>query len=343
MKVANDTKEVCISVKVWLSVCCIGVLLMVLIGGITRLTHSGLSITEWNPIIGIFPPIGNEAWIKEQAKYMATPEYRYLNSGITFLEFKKLYLIEYLHRLFGRVVALVFLIPFLYFIYKKKLSRNFIQHFIFICSLICLQGLMGWLMVKSGLIDHPHVSHYKLSMHLLLALLIFYLLWKQFLLSVIPRITYNVKIDNIFIFYVITLLIVVQITFGSLVAGLNAGLLYKTVPFLEGKFILEDLLFMKPLWCNIFDNSVTVQFIHELVGALILIVVTMTLLVLRLNFFPAYLLLTCLVVQLVLGVLTFIYNVPLVLASLHQVTAFILFAVNIFLLHCIKLSRIQHI
>ena len=342
MSVANDTQEVCISVKVWLCICCIGVLLMVLVGGITRLTHSGLSITEWNPIVGIFPPISGKAWIEEQAKYMATPEYKYLNSSITLEEFKKLYLIEYFHRLLGRVVGLIFLIPFLYFIYKKKLCKSLILHFVIVCFLIFLQGLMGWLMVKSGLVDHPHVSHYKLSMHLLLALLIFYLLWKQFLLSVVSRVTYSIKVNSMLIFYVITVLIVIQITFGSLVAGLNAGLSYKTIPFLAGKLMLEDLLFMKPWWHNIFDNSIMVQFIHELIATLILIVVAMTLLILRLNFFPAYLLLACLVIQVVLGVLTFVYNVPIVIASLHQLTAFILFAISVYLLHCVKLSRLQY-
>ncbi|MGN7618662.1 MAG: COX15/CtaA family protein [Ehrlichia sp.] len=231
MKITSDDKEVCVSVKIWLCMCCIGVLLMVLIGGITRLTHSGLSITEWNPIIGVFPPMSDKVWLEEQAKYMTTPEYKYLNSSITLREFKKLYLIEYFHRLFGRVVGLIFLIPFLYFVYKKKLRKNLTWNFMIICLLILLQGLVGWIMVKSGLVDYPYVNHYKLSIHLLLALLIFYLLWKQFLLSVVFRITSNVRVNNIFIFYAITALIVIQITFGSLVAGLNAGLLYKTVPF----------------------------------------------------------------------------------------------------------------
>ncbi|WP_268744740.1 COX15/CtaA family protein [Ehrlichia muris] len=123
MKITNDTKQVCISVKIWLCVCCVGILLMVLVGGITRLTHSGLSITEWNPIIGIFPPISEKAWIREKIKYMATPEFEYLNSNITLQEFKTLYLIEYFHRLLGRVVGLILFIPFLYFIYKKNLIK----------------------------------------------------------------------------------------------------------------------------------------------------------------------------------------------------------------------------
>ncbi|KJV65576.1 MULTISPECIES: COX15/CtaA family protein [Ehrlichia] len=341
MKITNDTKQVCISVKIWLCVCCVGILLMVLVGGITRLTHSGLSITEWNPIIGIFPPISEKAWIKEKIKYMATPEFEYLNSNITLQEFKTLYLIEYFHRLLGRVVGLILFIPFLYFTYKKKLNKNLIINFIIICLLILFQGIMGWLMVKSGLIDRPHVSHYKLTMHLLLALLIFYLLWRQFLLSVISEVTCSIKVDGTFIFSVISILIVIQITFGSLVAGLNAGLLYKTLPFLGGKLVLEDLLFMKPLWYNIIDNPVTVQFMHEVMAILILVVIVTALLRLKLNFLSAYLLLICLFIQLTLGILTFIYNVPIVIASLHQVTAFILFSINTYLLHCMKLSKLQ--
>ena len=340
MKITNDTKQVCISVKIWLCVCCVGILLMVLVGGITRLTHSGLSITEWNPIIGIFPPISEKAWIREKIKYMATPEFEYLNSNITLQEFKTLYLIEYFHRLLGRVVGLILFIPFLYFTYKKKLNKNLIINFIIICLLILFQGIMGWLMVKSGLIDRPHVSHYKLTMHLLLALLIFYLLWRQFLLSVVSKVTCSIRVDGTFIFSVISILIVIQITFGSLVAGLNAGLLYKTLPFLGGKLVLEDLLFMKPLWYNIIDNPVTVQFMHEVMATIILVVIVTALLRLRLNFLSAYLLLICLFIQLTLGILTFIYNVPIVIASLHQVTAFILFAINTYLLHCMKLSKL---
>ncbi|WP_407635602.1 COX15/CtaA family protein [Ehrlichia muris] len=206
--------------------------------------------------------------------------------------------------------------------------------------LILFQGIMGWLMVKSGLIDRPHVSHYKLTMHLLLALLIFYLLWRQFLLAVVSKVTCSIRVDGTFIFSVISILIVIQITFGSLVAGLNAGLLYKTLPFLGGKLMLEDLLFMKPLWYNIIDNPVTVQFMHEVMATLILVVIVTALLRLRLNFLSAYLLLICLFIQLTLGILTFIYNVPIVIASLHQVTAFILFAINTYLLHCMKLSKL---
>ncbi|ABD45450.1 cytochrome oxidase assembly family protein [Ehrlichia chaffeensis str. Heartland] len=343
MKIASDNREVCVGVKIWLCICCIGILLMVLVGGITRLTHSGLSITEWNPVIGVFPPIGERAWIREKIKYMATPEFKYLNFNITLRGFRKLYLIEYFHRLLGRIVGLTFLIPFLYFTYKKKLHRNLIINFIVICLLILFQGVVGWFMVKSGLIDRPHVSHYKLTAHLLLALLIFYLLWRQFLLSTISKVTYNIKVNGTLIFSVISVLIVTQITFGSLVAGLNAGLLDKTIPFLAGKLMLEDLLFIKPLWYNIFENPVTVQFIHELIATLIFLVVIITLLILRLNLFPAYLLLICLCLQLTLGVLTFIYNVPIVLASLHQVTAFILFAVNTYLLHYMKLSKLQYV
>ncbi|RZB12921.1 heme A synthase [Ehrlichia minasensis] len=343
MKVANSTEHVCVSVKVWLCICSIGILLMVFVGGITRLTHSGLSITEWNPVIGIFPPVSEKTWIVEKIKYMSTPEFKYLNFNITLQEFKKLYLIEYFHRLLGRIVGLIFLLPFLYFTYKKKLNKNLIMNFIIICFLILFQGVMGWLMVKSGLIDRPHVSHYKLTAHLLLALLIFYLLWQQFLSTVILSVTYNLKVNNILVFYIISILIVIQITFGSLVAGLNAGLLHKTVPFLEGRLMLEDLLFMKPLWSNIFDNPLTVQLIHEVIAVLILIVISTTLLILRLNFLPSYLLLACLFIQLTFGVLTFIYNVPIALASLHQVTAFILFAINTYLLHCVKLLRLQRV
>ncbi|CAI28183.1 Cytochrome C oxidase assembly protein [Ehrlichia ruminantium str. Gardel] len=343
MNIINNSENVCTGVKIWLCICCIGILIMVFIGGITRLTHSGLSITEWNPVIGIFPPVTEKMWIAEKIKYMATPEYKYITSNITLTEFKKLYLIEYFHRLLGRIVGLVFLIPFLYFMYKQKLSKNLIHRFILIAFLILVQGVMGWYMVKSGLIDRPHVSHYRLAMHLLLALAIFYLLWKHFLLSVVHQIKCNIKVTNTSVFYIIISLITIQITCGALVAGLNAGLLSKDIPFLSDKVGLNDLLFIKPWWHNIYNNPITVQFIHEVIALLILIIAVITLLVLKVRIFPMYLLLALLLIQLTLGILTFIYNVPIILASLHQVTAFILFASSIYLLHYVKLLQIKYV
>ena len=215
-----------------------------------------------------------------------------------------------------------------------------ICRFVLISCLMLIQGVIGWYMVKSGLIDRPHVSHYRLAMHLLLALVIFYFLWKQFLVAVVSQVKYNVKITNMSVFYVINTLIVVQITFGALVAGLNAGLLSKEIPFLSDNVGLNDLLFIKPWWHNIFDNPVTVQFIHEVIAILIFIAV-ITLLVLKVRIFSTYLLLVFLLLQLTLGILTFIYNIPIILASLHQVTAFILFGSSMYLLHCVKLLQVQ--
>ncbi|QXK91703.1 COX15/CtaA family protein [Neoehrlichia mikurensis] len=324
-------------IAIWLLLCCIMILIMVFVGGITRLTHSGLSITEWNPIIGIIPPLNDDDWLQEKNKYNVTPEYKYLNYDITLEEFKVLYLIEYFHRLLGRVTGIIFFVPLCYFIYTKKLNKH-LYNFVIIAFLGMLQGLIGWYMVKSGLVDMPYVSHYRLAAHLLLALAVFCLLWKNFLNIVVINDVNTVNFTGMVLLKIIFILIIFQIIYGALVAGLNAGLIFNTFPLMDGEIVPKGLFFMHPWWRNLFDNIITVQFIHRVVAMIIITFVIITTIILR-SYRVMYLLCVCTITQFILGIGTLLYHVPIFLAAMHQIMAFILCSISLYILHCTKLKQ----
>lgn len=319
------------SIKIWFFTCAILVIIMVWIGGITRLTDSGLSITEWKPITGIFPPFTAQEWSKEKAKYENTPEYQHKNFNITLAEFQKIYIIEYIHRLFGRIIGLVFAIPAIYFIVKNKLKKTQILLIIAILALGLLQGFMGWYMVQSGLNNQWYVSHYRLAAHLLLATIIFMMLWWQFCHT--TKITIqNIKSKTLC--KTLIILTILQITLGGLLAGLDGGLICNTFPLMNGELIPHDMLFISPVWKNFFDNTTTVQFLHRLVGITILIV---SIILHYMNKTKCtYALLIAIVSQIIFGVLTLIYYVPISIASIHQVNAFLILALSMFFYRRIK-------
>ncbi|MDX5596045.1 MAG: COX15/CtaA family protein, partial [Wolbachia endosymbiont of Andrena labialis] len=230
-------------VAIWLFLCSVMVILMVGIGGFTRLSKAGLSITEWKPITGTLPPLSEQDWLQEKLKYEATPEYKALNYGISMEEFRAIYLIEYIHRLVARLTGLVFVLPFIYFILRRKISKKVVIKLFVALLFGALQAFAGWYMVKSGLVAKPHVSHYRLALHLLLALVIFALLSYQFFdYQIRPQQT-KLKVSGNTIYYarMILVLIVIQIIFGAFVAGLNAGLIYNTFPLMDGQIVPEDL------------------------------------------------------------------------------------------------------
>ncbi|MBV0899955.1 MAG: COX15/CtaA family protein [Wolbachia endosymbiont of Fragariocoptes setiger] len=313
------------AVAYWVLLCCIMIVLMVGIGGFTRLTHSGLSITEWNPITGILPPLSKQEWIKEKSKYESTPEYKVFNHDISIKEFQIIYMIEYIHRLIARFTGLVFILPFIYFKLKKKLSRKTTALLCIVLLLGILQAFVGWYMVKSGLDITPHVSHYRLAFHFSLALIIFSLLLYQFLnYQIKPQkaIVYNTTICYL---KVILIMVVIQMIFGAFVAGLNAGLIFNTFPLMEGNIIPSDLFFLKPLWLNCFENRVTVQFIHRMLAFLILILTAIV--TLRNSTVKSLrVILLLIVIQVILGIATLLLKVQIAFAILHQVFSFILFA-----------------
>ncbi|WP_264730153.1 COX15/CtaA family protein [Wolbachia endosymbiont (group B) of Episyrphus balteatus] len=317
-------------VAIWLFLCSLMVICMVGIGGFTRLSKAGLSITEWKPITGTLPPLSEQDWLKEKSKYEATPEYKAFNYGMSMEEFRTIYLIEYVHRLIARLTGLVFILPFIYFTLKKRIPKNAVIRLSTALLFGILQAFAGWYMVKSGLVVNPHVSHYKLALHLLLALVIFALLSYQFFdYQIKPRQT-KLKVSTCYI-WIILILVTVQIIFGAFVAGLNAGLIYNTFPLMDGQIVPEDLFFLQPTWLNIFENRVTVQFIHRAL-ALLILVLTAILTIKNASVKPAYIMLLSVIIQVILGVVTLFLHIPMAIAIAHQMFSFILFGSGLYFL-----------
>lgn len=324
------------SVAIWLLLCSIMVIIMVGIGGFTRLTKSGLSITEWKPITGILPPLNQQDWVKEKLKYEATPEYKTFNQGMSIAEFKTIYLTEYIHRLAARLTGLIFIVPFVYFVVKKRISGKEIIKLSIVLLLGALQALAGWYMVKSGLVAEPHVSHYRLALHLLLALIIFALLMYQFFdYQLSSKITLTYSPYNIYYVILILILVTVQIIFGAFVAGLNAGLICNTFPLMDGHVIPEGLFFMQPIWLNIVENRITVQFIHRIL-ALLIFSLTVIFAIKNSNVKQVYIMLSSVIIQVILGIATLLLHIPIAVAVAHQVFSFILFASCLYSLHSLR-------
>jgi cytochrome c oxidase assembly protein subunit 15 len=307
---------------------------MVFIGGLTRLTHSGLSITEWKPVTGVMPPITKNDWLIEFDKYQKTPEFNKINYTINLKDFKFIYLMEYGHRLVGRIAGLVFFIPFIYFICRRFLSSKEITRLCSIFSLVFLQGFLGWYMVKSGLVSRPDISQYRLAAHLLLAVIIYGLLFWQSLNYLYGKFNITSKYCLFSI-----LLIFLQITSGGFVAGLDAGLIYNSFPLMDGKLVPDGLFSMHPNYINFFENITTVQFMHRLLALIITINTIVFAYYINkksddscLNNSVHYLIIM-LVVQLSLGIITLIYSVPTLIASAHQMGAVALLSVYLYITH----------
>ncbi len=323
--------------ELWLLICCFMVIVMVGIGGVTRLTRAGLSITEWKPVTGILPPLNKMSWMEEKIKYEATPEYKIYNYGISMAEFKVIYLIEYMHRLMARITGLIFILPLAYFTLKKQIANKALARLLIVLLLGTLQAFAGWYMVKSGLETVPYVSHYRLAFHLLLALIIFALLLYQFYDYKIqsPEIKYRITSGSIYCINSISILLILQIILGAFVAGLNAGLIYNTFPLMDGTIIPDGLFFIQPIWLNFFENRVTVQFVHRLLALLILILAV----ILVIKIPETKILLFLLIIQASLGVITLLLHRPIIIAVFHQVFSFLLFAANLYFLCYLKRSR----
>lgn len=263
-------------VGVWLYSICVMVLLMVVIGGITRLTGSGLSIVEWKPIMGAIPPLNEMEWHETFLKYQQSPQYLLVNHGMSLAEFKWIFFWEYFHRLVGRFIGFLVILPLMFFIYKKILSGVWIRRIIFGLILGGLQGFMGWVMVKSGLVEEPRVSHFRLAAHLILAMAIFiYFLWlgAKWHFESLSKLNYqpeNLKLAYLFklskVLYLVLFVTVLQIFYGALVAGLRAGYMAGTFPLMGNEFFPSGGLLFKPLISNFLDNPLTVQWTHRMIA-----------------------------------------------------------------------------
>lgn len=335
-------------VMVWLMGLCGMILLMVAVGGITRLTDSGLSMVEWEPILGAIPPLSHEDWEMRFEQYRNFPEYQQINQGMSLGEFKSIYFWEYLHRLLGRLIGVVFLIPFLIFLFRGAFSRKTGWLFFLAFLLGGGQGFMGWYMVQSGLSENPMVSHYRLAAHFWLAVILFgYLL--VLLLHLMKGQARELPVPGgrpvRHLAWGVLGLLVVQMTYGAFVAGLNAGFIHNTFPTMTGYWLHPDALALPTLAANLLDNPVMVQWVHRVLGIIVLFAVSALWWMGR-GRLPKggarsalHLVFAVTVAQVVLGVVVLLTAVPVSLGTLHQVLACILLGVMIKLLHELHLIR----
>ncbi len=338
----NNNKPIII----WLLTGCLLIAAMVVIGGITRLTGSGLSITQWKLVTGTLPPLNETQWIQEFDEYKLTPQFQKINSHFELEDFKNIYWWEYFHRLVGRSIGLIFLIPFLYFLVRKKIERSLIPKLLVVFFLGGLQGFIGWYMVSSGLIDNPFVAHYRLALHLVTAFITFgYTLWIA--LSLMKKEELNAPAFIRTFSWVILVTVLLQLIYGAFVAGTKAGFIYNTFPLMGSSFIPSEMGTLQPAWLNLFENTVTLQFIHRNIAYLLTImVVVLWIYSLRNKLQPALhsavqLMMLIVMFQVVLGIIT-ILNLhlnPVFLGSLHQFGALLVFTVGVYLVSLTRLKR----
>ena len=324
----------------WLCVSLILVFSIIIVGGLTRLTNSGLSITEWELIKGIFPPLNDNSWNLYFEQYKLIPQYKLLNYNMTIDEFKIIFYWEYIHRILARLIGLFFLLPLIYFYFSKKIRKPYINVCFFILSLIVLQGVIGWYMVKSGLVNNITVSHYRLSVHLSMAIIIissiFWLI--KNINSKEDKSFFKLSNSNSF-FQIFILLIFVQIILGAFVSGLDAGKIYQTWPMMGSTFFPNDFFFKNIASFFEFDSHSLVQFYHRNLAYIItLYAFILILFVYQKKIFKLYksvkILLFFLFLQIGLGIFTLISGLNIYLASLHQITSVLLFlsALNLYYL-----------
>ena len=328
------------NVVYWLFTGCFLIFVMVVVGGITRLTQSGLSISNYELISGTIPPMNEQEWIEEFELYKQYPEYQKLHYHFTLEDFKDIYFWEWLHRFIGRFIGIVFIIPFLYFLFTKQLSGPTIRKSLVLLALGAFQGFLGWYMVKSGLVDLPAVSHYRLAMHLTTAFVTFaYAFWVALDLLYPKKKTINKSFRNLVWAGMIILLL--QIIWGAFVAGLDAGWIHNFWPMMTGGQLIHETVWIEqnPLWKNFVEGKSGVQFVHRYLAYVVVAVVLIIwyksrkLSLTNPQEKGINALLILVFVQFLLGVLTLIYAVPLWLGVAHQVGAFFLLTAMTFTLH----------
>ncbi len=337
------------TIAYWLFAVCFMIFCMVVIGGLTRLTHSGLSMTDWQPIHGIIPPMNAEEWQEEFDAYRQYPEYQKINKGMSLDAFKQIFYVEWIHRIAGRITGLVVLVPLIYFTLRGYLDRGWFIRFFLMGGLIGVQAVIGWLMVQSGMKDNPDVSQYRLATHLTVAFIIFTLFFASALkwwpsrpaavkdpdpLSRLKKWT-----------HIFAGLLLLQIVIGGFVAGLDAGKIYNTWPLMGDRLVPSEIWFLSPWYLNLFENAAMVQFIHRNMAYLLFAFG----LIYFINLYRqvphatirkgAIAFLVLLFLQVLLGIKTLILGVPIALGSIHQASALILFASVIFLM--VKLKQLK--
>ena len=322
----------------WLSISLILIFFIIIVGGLTRLTNSGLSITEWELFKGILPPLNENTWNIYFEQYKRIPQYKLLNFNMSLEEFKVIFYWEYFHRILARIIGLFFLIPLIYFYISKKIKKKHINICILIFLLILFQGIIGWFMVKSGLVNNISVSHYRLSIHLITAFFIistiFWLLMNIF--NNKNKKFFKLSKNNLpFLF--LMFIIFTQIVMGAFVSGLDAGKIYQTWPLMGDTYFPNDILLMEFKDVIEFNNHSLVQFYHRnLAYFIILYVICLSFIIYKrklINLYkPLKILILFLVLQAILGIFTLVSNLNIYLASLHQITSvFLIFsALNLY-------------
>jgi len=325
----------------WLFVMCAMVFIMVVLGGVTRLTHSGLSMVDWRPITGWLPPLNDAEWQAVFDLYKQSPEYKKVNFGMDVEGFKSIFWLEFIHRLWGRAMGVVFILPFLFFLVKGWISRPMVPRLILIFLLGGLQGLLGWYMVKSGLVDRPDVSQYRLTAHFSAAVVIYgYMFWvalslikesKKVLSGEIRSLANLIRFTALWVF--------ITMMSGGFVAGLDAGLTYNTFPLMDGHLVPNGLFAEQPWYLNFFENITTVQFDHRILAEITFLLVLWIWLKARrtdigdalrrsINYLAGMTL-----VQVGLGITTLLLAVPVTWAALHQAGAILLFTFALLATH----------
>jgi cytochrome c oxidase assembly protein subunit 15 len=326
-------------VRYWLYLLLFLLIIIIVVGGLTRLTNSGLSITEWEVISGIFPPLNNEDWHEAFDLYKKIPQYYLVNKNISLAEFKIIYYWEYFHRLLGRLFGLIFLIPFIFFIIKKVFSKEYNLKLSLLFCLILLQGIIGWYMVKSGLIENITVSHFRLAIHLNLALILFSSIYWCLLnfVNFNNKYFFNFSNKNNFI-KIFVLIIFLQITLGAFISGLDAGEIYQTWPLMNNNYLPDDTDFKTITLLNIFYNHSLIQFLHRNTAYVIFVYSAL----ISINVFynkkkylytPLFFLLFMVFVQISLGIMTLISGLNIMYASMHQISTIFLLVSSINFYH----------
>ena len=334
-----------IYISYWLLLITFLVALMIFVGGLTRLTDSGLSITRWDLISGILPPLSLNDWEKSFSLYKQIPEYKLINLSMTLEQFKTIYWWEYIHRLLGRFVGLFYLIPLLYFTFKKAIKKNSLISLYLILFLIFIQGFIGWYMVKSGLTERTDVSHYRLSLHLTLAFVIFILLlWNYFKYKNQQIFIRNKKLPSYLLIF-FTFCILVQISIGAFVSGLDAGKIYQSWPLMNHGYFPDDSIPKDLFSMKVFDTPSIVQFIHRNVAYFIILLFSFIAIIIYRNNDFIYLRSAVLLVfiflflQTLLGILTVLSGAQIIVASMHQIGSIFLITTSLILVF--KNSRIN--
>ena len=330
----------------WLLLCLSLIFIMVILGGVTRLTWSGLSMVDWRPVHGVLPPLNSVQWLEEFSNYQQSPQYQKINRDMGVKEFKSIFWFEYSHRVLGRLIGLVFLLPFLYFWWRNKIKPGLTPRLMIMFLLGGLQGLLGWYMVKSGLVNNPHVSQYRLTAHLLSAILIYaFILWT--ILDLRQQKLYQLMPDStIASWRKLSLgligLLLVTIVSGGFVAGLKAGLIFNSFPTMNGEWIPQGLSALSPWYLNLFENKVTVQFSHRLLAIFTGLLLLGWYYKGRIRFEDAVikrsfkLVGMMVIIQILLGISTLLMQVPVWLGAMHQAGALLLFSAMLINVHALS-------